>query len=40
VIFKFCLSSRLGRKTKQNGKFYDILLKVHGDKEDADISKN
>jgi hypothetical protein len=34
------LSSRQGTKTKQKGRIYDRFLKVHGDKEDADIIKN
>jgi hypothetical protein len=40
VIFKLCLSSRQGTKTKKKGRIYDRILKVHGDKEDADIIKN
>jgi hypothetical protein len=34
------LSSRQGTKTKQKVRIYDRFLKVHGDKEDADIIKN
>jgi hypothetical protein len=40
VILKFCLSSRQGTKAKQKGRIYDRLLKVHRDKENADIIKN
>jgi hypothetical protein len=39
VIFKLCLSSRQGTKTKQKVRIYDRLLKMHGDK-DEDIIKN
>jgi hypothetical protein len=39
VIFESCLSSRPGTKAKQKGRIYDRLLKVHGDKENADIIK-
>jgi hypothetical protein len=34
------LSIRQGTNTKQKGRIYDRFLKVHGDKEDADIIKN
>jgi hypothetical protein len=41
VIFEFCLgSSRQGTKAKEKGRIYDRLLKVHGDKKNADIIKN
>jgi hypothetical protein len=40
VIFESCLSSRQRTKAKQKGKIDDRLLKVHGDKENADIIKN
>jgi hypothetical protein len=40
VIFESCLSSRQGTKAKQKGRIYEGLLKVHGDKENADIIKN
>jgi hypothetical protein len=40
VILKFCLSSRQGTKAKQKERVYDRLLKVHRDKENADIIKN
>jgi hypothetical protein len=40
VIFESCLSSRQGTKAKQKGRIYDSLLKVHGDKVNADIIKN
>jgi hypothetical protein len=39
VIFKSCLSSRQGTKAKQKRRIYELLLKVHGDKENADIIK-
>jgi hypothetical protein len=39
VIFKFCLSSRQETKAKQKGIISDRLLKLNGDKEDADIIK-
>jgi hypothetical protein len=40
VIFESCLSSRQGTKAKQKGRIYEGPLKVHGDKENADIIKN
>jgi hypothetical protein len=40
VIFESCLSSRQGTKAKQKVRIYEILLKVHVEKENADIIKN
>jgi hypothetical protein len=40
VILESCLSSRQGTNAKQKGRIYEGLLKVHEDKENADIIKN
>jgi hypothetical protein len=39
VIFESRHSSRQGTKAKQIGIIYDRLVKVHGDKENADTIK-
>jgi hypothetical protein len=39
VIFESCLSSRQGTKAKKKRRIYEGLLKVYGDKENADIIK-